>query len=121
MLKKTITYKNFDGEEITEELRFNLSKAEIVEWEYEHEGGLANRLRKAIAAKDNKTIMSVFKDLLFKAYGEKSPDGKHFVKSPELSKAFSETEAYSTLFMELFTSPEYASEFVKGIIPQEVI
>lgn len=119
MLKKTMTYKDFNGEERTEELFFNLSKAELVEWEYMHEGGMTGTLRRAIAAKDNQTIMMAFKDLLFKAYGEKSPDGKRFIKSPEISKAFSETEAYSDLFMELFTSPEYAAEFIKGIVPQE--
>lgn len=117
MLKKTIKYVDFDGNERTEDFYFNLTKAEVAEMEMSTEGGLGSTLRKIILDKDAKRIIESFKDLILKSYGEKSPDGKRFVKNPEIREAFSQTEAYSELFMELATNPESASVFVNGIIP----
>ena len=117
MLKKTITYTDYNGEERTEDFYFNLNKAELTEWELTAEGGLQEYIKKIVAAKSTPEIVSIFKKLILKAYGEKSPDGRRFMKSEELSKAFSETEAYSELFMELGTNEQAASDFVNGIIP----
>lgn len=120
MLKKTITYEDYNGVERTEDHYFNLSKAEIMEMEMGTTGGLAEMLQRIVAAKDTAAIIKVFKDLILKAYGEKSADGKRFIKSEELSTAFSQTEAYSILFMELATDADKASEFVNGIVPAEM-
>ena len=117
MLKKTMTFTDYNGVERTENFWFNLSKAEIIEMELGTEGGLAEMIQKIVAAKDAPSIVKIFKDLILKSYGEKSADGKKFVKSQELSEAFSQTEAYSDLFMELVTDSDKASEFVNGIIP----
>lgn len=117
MLKKTITYTDYNGTERTEDFYFNLSKAEVMEMEMGIEGGMTEMINKIIAAKDAPAIMAVFKKLILQAYGEKSADGKRFVKSEELSTAFSHTEAYSDLYMELSTNAEKAAEFVNGIIP----
>lgn len=117
MLKKTITYTDYNGSERTEDFYFNLTKAEIMEMELTTAGGLSEMIEKIVAAKDAPTIIKVFKDLVLKAYGEKSPDGRHFMKSPEIREAFSQTEAYSQLFMELATDDEAAAKFVNGIIP----
>jgi len=118
MLKKTMTYTDFDGVQRTEDFYFNLSKAEILEMEMGTAGGLGEMLKRIVAAKDTKKIINTFKDIVLKAYGEKTPDGKRFVKSKELSEAFSQTEAYSDLFMELATDGKAAADFVNGIIPQ---
>lgn len=118
MLKKTITYTDYNQVERTEDFYFNLSKAEIMEMEMGTSGGLAEMIEKIVAAKDAPAIIKVFKDLILKAYGEKSPDGKRFIKSEELSAAFAQTEAYSQLFMELATDADAASKFINGIIPQ---
>ena len=120
MLKKTITYTDYNGLERTEDHYFNLSKAEIMEMELYTTGGLAEMIDKIVKAKDAPAIIKVFKDLILKAYGEKSPDGKRFIKSEELSNAFSQTEAYSTLFMELATDANAAAAFVNGIVPSDV-
>ena len=120
MLKKTITYIDYDGSERTEDFYFNLSKAEVMEMELSTTGGLAEMITRIVAAQDNPAIIKVFKELILKAYGEKSPDGKRFVKSEELSTAFSQTEAYSILFMELATDADAASKFVNGIIPSDM-
>ena len=121
MLKKTIKYTDFDGNERTEDFYFNLTKAEVTEMEMSTEGGLTKSLNKIVAEQDSKKIIESFKDLILRSYGEKSPDGKRFIKSQELRDSFSQTEAYSDLFMELATNAEMASAFVNGIIPQQAI
>ena len=120
MLKKSITYRDYNGVEYTEDFYFNLSKAEVMEMELGTTGGLAEMIQKIVAAQDAPAIIKLFKDLVLKAYGEKSPDGKRFIKSPELATAFSQTEAYSELFMELATNAEAAAAFVNGIVPADL-
>lgn len=120
MLKKTIKYTDYNGIERTEDFHFNLSKAELMEMEMSTAGGLAEMIQKIVAAQDQPAIIKLFKELILKAYGEKSADGKRFVKSDELSAAFSQTEAYSELFMELSTDSDKAAEFVNGIVPTDL-
>lgn len=120
MLKKTITYVDYNGTERTEDFYFNLSKAEIMEMEMGTTGGLAEMIKKVVDAKDAPSIIKIFKDLVLKAYGEKSLDGRRFIKSEALSNEFSQTEAYAQIFMELATDADKASEFVKGIIPADI-
>ena len=116
MLKKTITYVDYNGTSRTEDYYFNLSKAELLEMELGTAGGMTEALKKISSTKDVPTIAKIFKDMILKAYGEKSPDGKRFIKSEELSTAFSQTEAYSQLYTELLTDADIASEFFIGII-----
>lgn len=120
MLKKTMTYIDYDGNERTEDFYFHLSKAELMEMEVGTAGGLTKMLTKIVAEKDNKLIIEHFKNLVLKSYGEKSPDGRRFIKSAELSDAFSQTEAYSEIFMELATNAEAAAKFVNGIVPNNM-
>lgn len=120
MLKKTITYEDFNGVERKEDFYFNLSKAEIMEMQFGTVGGLDAMLKKIIDAKDVKSIMDTFKMLILKAYGIKSDDGRRFIKSEEISKEFEQTEAYSILYMELASDDNAAAEFVNGIIPKDV-
>ena len=120
MLKKTIAYTDYNGVERKEDFYFNLSKAEVMEMELSTTGGLAEMIKRIVAAQDQPAIIKVFKDLILKAYGEKSPDGKRFIKSPELSDAFAQTEAYSILFMELATNDEAAAKFINGIVPADM-
>ena len=120
MLKKTITYEDYNGVERTEDFYFNLSEAELMEMQMGTTGGLAEQLKAIIDSKDTPAIMKIFKDLLLKSYGEKSADGKFFRKSKEISEAFSQTEAYTSLYMELFQDTESATKFVNGIIPKKL-
>ena len=120
MLKETRTYTDYDGVERTENFYFALSKAELAEMELSTDGGMQAMIEKIINSKDNKKIVEIFKEILLKSYGEKSDDGKRFVKSPELSKAFSETPVYSDMFMELATDEEKASAFIDGILPSDM-
>lgn len=117
MLKKTITYTDYNGVERTEDFYFNLTKAETMEWEMSKSGGLAELIKKVVAAQDMPVLVGLFKELILRSYGEKSLDGKRFVKTPEIAAAFSQTEAYSQLFMELATNADEAAKFVNGIVP----
>ena len=117
MYIKSITYTDYDGEERTENFCFNLSKAEIAEMQLSSTGGLDQMIKDIIAAKDNAKLVQLFKGLVLKAYGVKSPDGRRFIKSDELREEFSQTEAYSELFMELVSDAEAAADFINKITP----
>lgn len=123
MLKKTITYVDYNGTERSEDFYFNLSKAEITEMEMGVTGGFSVMIQSIISADDTPSIIKTFKKIILKAYGEKSPDGKRFMKVNDegkpLSIAFSQTEAYSQLFMELATDADAAANFVNGIVPSD--
>lgn len=118
MLKKTITYTDYDGVERTEGFYFNLTKAEIVEMEYDIDGGIKKMLEQITEKLDGKRIMAFVKKVILKSYGEKSPDGKRFIKSEELSRAFEQTEAYSDLFIELVTDSKKCADFINAITPE---
>lgn len=118
MLKKTITFTDFNGTERTEDFYFNLTKAEITEMELSTNGGLDQYIQGIVAAQDSAQIIALFKELICKSYGQKSLDGRKFVKTPEILQDFISTEAFSELYMELATNTEAATAFVNGITPK---
>lgn len=121
MYKKTMTYVDFDGNERTEDFYFNLTKAEIMEMEMGTTGGLSAMIQKIVAEQDQPKIIEMFKSLILKAYGVKSPDGKKFMKKVNgvpLAEEFEQTEAYSDLFMLLATDADAAADFVNNIVPK---
>lgn len=120
MLRKEITYTDYNGVERTEPFYFNLNQAELTEMELGISGGLSEMINRIVTEKDLPKIIKIFKELILKSYGEKSADGKRFVKSDAISEAFSQTEAYSKLFMELATDDGAAAAFVNGIIPSDI-
>ena len=120
MLKKTITYKDYNGNSRTEDFYFNLTKTELMKMEMSTTGGLAEMVQRIIAAQDTPALIKIFEDLILKAYGEKSLDGKRFEKSDAISLAFAQTEAYDQLFMELATDADAAAQFINGIVPADM-
>ena len=124
MIKKTITYEDYNGVERTENFYFNLNKAEVLEMEMGTEGGMAETIQKIVDAKDAPAIIRVFKDLVLKAYGVKSDDGRRFMKTKpdgtRYADDFKETEAYSQIFMELATDDKAAAAFINGIVPADL-
>lgn len=120
MLKKTITYTDYNDNERTEDFYFNFSKAELTEMELSTVGGLTELIEKIVNTQDGPKLVKIFKDLVLNAYGEKSADGKRFVKTEEIRNAFAQTEAYSELFMELATDANAASAFINGIMPKDL-
>lgn len=124
MLKKSITYTDFNGVERTEDFFFNLTKAEIMELELGVTGGLTAMVQGVVMAQDTPSLIKIFKELILKSYGEKSADGKRFIKINDagvsLANNFAQTEAYSELFMLLATNEDEASNFIRGIVPSDV-
>jgi hypothetical protein len=121
LLKKTITYEDFNGETTSEELFFHLSKAELVELEMSHEGGLSASLQKIVDSQDGKAIIAEFKSIILNSYGKRSEDGRRFIKNQTMRDEFESSEAYSTLFMELVTNTDAAIEFINGVIPKGMV
>lgn len=120
MVVEKIKYTDFNGLEREEDFMFNLTEAEITEMELTTDGGLSDSIKKIIAAQDTPQIIKVFKMLLLKSYGEKSADGRRFVKSDKLSEEFAQTNAYSQLFMKLATDDKAAVAFINGIMPDSM-
>ena len=120
MIKKTVTYKDFDGNERTEDFYFHLTEQELTEWELSVDGGLSGVLTRIINSKDNKKIIEVFKDLLIRSYGVKTPDGRGFIKNEEVLNDFKYTQAFSDIYMELATDDKAAADFVNGVIPESL-
>lgn len=124
MIAKTVKYKDFNGNDCEDKFYFNLTKAELTEMELGIDGGLAEHIQKIVKANNGEQIIAVFKKLILKSYGIKSEDGKRFRKTDDngvpLSIEFSETPAYSALFMELATDDKAAAEFVNGIVPVDL-
>lgn len=121
MLKKNITYDTFDGETVTEEFYFNLTRTEIVEMQFGVEGGLQEALMAIIKEKDYKQLLSQMKEIILLSYGQKSEDGKRFIKSKQLREEFEQSAAWDTLFMEVATNDNACAEFVMGIVPPGII
>ena len=120
MLKKLITYKDYNGVERKENFYFNLSKPELLEMELGTTGGMRELIQTMVEKQDIPKIMAAFKEIILKSYGEKSPDGRVFNKSPELSTAFSQTEAYSVLYMELISDANKAAAFINAVMPEDM-
>lgn len=120
MLKKEITYENFDGEAVTETFYFHLGKTDLFEMDIEHDDGLEVWLKNISESKDKKALYYEFKRLILATYGERSEDGKRFIKSKELSDMFSQTGAYEALFMELVSDENAAVEFLVGCLPKDI-
>lgn len=120
MLKKEITYVDYNGVEKKETFWFNLTKSELMK-EFGAGDGTTETLQRIVDAKDGRALMDNFEKLILKAYGEKSPDGRRFEKSKKLSEEFSQTPAYDVLFMELLTNENAAAEFTEGILPADLV
>lgn len=120
MVKETVTYTDYDGNERTEDFYFNLTKAELAELNLSVKGGWANALQKAANERDIPEVTKQFKNLLLKSYGRKSPDGRRFEKSEEITNDFLQTEAYSVLFMKYASDANAAAAFFKGVVPKDI-
>ena len=115
-----ITYEDYNGNQRTENFSFHLSKAEIIEMELSTEGGFGERIQHIVDARDTPTLIKIFKELILKSYGIKSADGRRFEKSEQLSTEFSQTEAFSQLYVKLATDVDAATSFINNIVPRDV-
>lgn len=118
MIKWPITYTDYNGEEHTEDFYFNLNKAEVMEMNLNANGAYGEYLQRIAEQRDGKLLAQEFKNIILKSYGEKSVDGRRFVKSPEIVEAFQQTEAFAELYMELATDESAATRFIEGVMPK---
>ena len=116
MIKPTVTYKDSDDHIVTEDLWFNLKKAEVLELDKKYGGNLTNYLRRWAERKDNVKLAVFFKDFILRSYGVKSEDGKRFVKSDELSRDFYQSYAFDAMFDAVLKDVETAKAFVDGVM-----
>ena len=121
MHKETVKYIDYNGVERTEDVYFNLSKAELMEMQLSTAGGFDTMINKLIKAQDQPTLVKIFKDIILRSYGVPSLDGRRFVKTKELTEEFTQTEAYSDLYMKFITDSEAAAKFINGIMPKSLI
>lgn len=119
MYVKTVTYMDFNETERTEDFYFNLTEMECMELEIGVEGGMIETMEKLMGSVQPKEIMDIFKNIVLTAYGVKSADGRRFIKTPEVKEEFAQTPAYSIIFMELMQDAKAASEFMRGIVPND--
>ena len=120
MYKITETYTDYDDNQRTEDFYFNYSEAELTDLQFSVSGGLAGMIDKIIKTNDMPKLVELFRELIQKAYGEKSNDGRRFIKSPELTKEFTETVAYSQIYMRLATDSKAAQEFINKVVPKSM-
>lgn len=120
MLRKEIQYEDFNGNQTSEVCYFNISKNELIEMEVEYKEGFSQLLERIIETKDNKELVRRFKEIILMSYGQKSEDGRRFIKTDSLREEFSQTAAYESLFMELCTDVDAAVTFLKGVLPKDV-
>ena len=120
MLKKTISYEDYNGNSVTESFYFHLSKPELIELEVQYDKGLAAEINKIVETDNSKELIAIFKRIIALSYGVKSEDGKRFSKSDDIRDSFMETAAYSELFMELATNADAAAEFITGLLPADM-
>lgn len=121
MLKKTVTYIDYDGNERTEDFYFDLSEDELIEMAVSEKGGLDNYIQTIIQTKDQKEIVKTFKELVAKAYGKKTADGRNFYKNSEILEDFVSTRAYTKIFMELAFNSDAAAQFINKVVPPDVL
>jgi hypothetical protein len=121
MYKITESYVDYDGNERKEDFYFNFTEAELAKMELSVTGGLTTIIQRAIDAKDVPSLIKIFEDLISKSYGQKSLDGRRFVKSPEILEEFKQTEAYSQIYMRMATDEKAAAEFVNNVMPKKTL
>ena len=118
MYRRPITFTDYDGNQVTENFEFNLSKAELVEMEAEYPGGMQAMIQRITKERDGKAIVSVIKDIILRSYDKRSLDGRRFIKNDDMREKFSQTDAYSELVMELAMNPDKTGEFINNNIPK---
>lgn len=121
MFIHNITYTDFNGNEVTEKLYFNLSQPELIRLNLEDSGKLKNLILSVQNTQDPGDIFTIIEMIVLNAYGVRSEDGKRFIKTINgrpVSEEFKETAAYAALFDEFLADPEKIVTFIKNIAPE---
>lgn len=114
-------YVDYNGNKRNETFYFNFTKAEIQDLEFRTPGGIKNYVTSIVDTLNGQKIADLFKYLIQESYGIRDPEGRRFIKNKEVLEAFTQTEAYSDLYMMLATDDKKAAEFFNGIFPKEAL
>lgn len=122
MLKKTITYENYNGDTVTDDFYFNLTKVECMELEYSFGANntLSNTITTLVESKDIGALIAAIKKILLMSYGVKTPDGNRFIKNDSVREEFEQSPAFEKIYWDLVTNQDEAASFISGIVPQNV-
>lgn len=121
MYRTDVTYENFEGEQVTETCYFNLTKAEMLQLQLQYPEGYQTYLQRLVDDNNRKAMIEEFKHILSMSYGERSADGRKFVKSEEISNAFMASEAYSELFLKFISEEGYVEKFMNAVMPKDIV
>ncbi len=119
MQKLTVQFENFDGETVSEDLYFHLNIKELQDME-KWDVPLTQRIAKLTKTEDGKEAFDLMRDIVEAAYGERSEDGKRFVKNPEVLKNFTEGLAYDEVILKFIDGTTDLSKFIEGLLPKKV-
>ena len=125
MLKKPVTYTNFNDEVVTKVLYFHISKTRLSE-----NISLTDRLNavqdliagpeRQLAPEEVSEILDLMKLILKLSYGIRSADGESFDQSDEIWDNFTKTAAYDALLFQLFQDEGGILEFLTGVMPKDL-
>ena len=119
MQKLTVQYQNWDGDLETEDLYFHLNIKELQEME-KWDVPLTKRIAKLTKTEDGTEAFELMRDIVEAAYGERSSDGKRFVKNPEVLKNFTQGLAYDEVILQFIDGTTDLAKFVEGLLPKKV-
>lgn len=71
MYRKNVTYTDFNGNEVTDSLYFNLTEVELMEMQLRN-GDMQEMLERLSKSKDMYQIVSTIKDIICSSYGERA-------------------------------------------------
>ena len=131
MLKKTITFTDYDGNEQSVEAYFNLTRTECIDLnlEYEAEGGMIGKLKKMINVQKKgdeipqKPAVDFVRLLIDRSYGIRPKDDPTlFLKEDEngvpVIRKFRQSLAYHTYVYDLLSGKESLDEFASNVMPK---
>lgn len=120
MIKKTVTFTNYNDQEVTKSYYFNIDKLEAAELELEY-GDLIETVEELLESSDGKKVYGIFKEIILNAVGQKSADGNSFIKNQQIRDEFAGSPALGEIIMDMFKNPEAAGPFLEGMLPASML
>lgn len=124
MYKKTLTFVNYDGKEMTQDLYFHLNQTDLIKITAKYAKGFKdpkdvnlNKVSQDILSQgDWPKVVSLLEDVILGSYGERSYDGDLFIKSKEVRDKFEYSVAYAEMFELLLTDNNEMQAFMSKVV-----
>lgn len=121
MVRREIKFTDFNGKSQTEVGYFNINKAELGKLQMRHNGTYLDYLKLLSERKKVEEMYNFVYELILDSYGEKDPEGRKFIKTPEMRTDFEQSLAFSEMIVDLVSNPDDLANFVKGIMPPDLV